>query len=87
METIWKENQIIFIEQEEKIGSVDYSLDQRNLVIHKVFVHEDKRGLGKGHEIMNVLVSYIIENHMKIKTYCSFAEYFMVKNNLEDLLA
>ena len=86
METIWKENKIIFIEQEEIIGFVDYSLNEKNLIIHKVFVNENKRDLGKGHEIMNILVSYIIENHIKIKTYCPFAEYFMVENNLEDLL-
>ena len=56
--------EIVYIENEEIIGSLKYSIIYDRMEIDNIVVNEEHRGKGIGNKLMSYLVSIAIENRL-----------------------
>ncbi|WP_026905901.1 GNAT family N-acetyltransferase [Paucisalibacillus globulus] len=68
-------------------AKISYQKDSSgNLIIDHTFVSDEFRGQGTASQLVNMVVDYARQEGVKIIPECSYAQKYIEKNNLHDIL-
>lgn len=88
MNIVKTDNSISYLNDEGKeVARIDFpKTDENTICITHTFVDESLRGMNIGSKLVEGVLEYADEHHLKITATCSYAQYYFSKHPNTDYI-